>query len=84
MTPSEQQYFESLFHTFSTDGWKAFIEDMQSNFDALNHVQNISDAKELHFKQGQLNALSAIINFETAIRNSHDDAEALMQGGNDA
>lgn len=77
MTPNEQKYFEDLFSTFATDGWKAFIEDMQSNYDTLNHVQNIPDAKELHFKQGQLNVLTAILNFENAIRNSHDLAESM-------
>ena len=71
-----QEYYEALFTTFSTDGWKLFIEDMQSNFDTLNNVANIADAKELHFKQGQLSALSTLINFETAMRNAYDVAEA--------
>ena len=39
---------------------------------SLNHVAGITDAKELHFKQGQLSALSTIINFENAIRNAYD------------
>ena len=74
MTPELQKYYEDLFNTFSTEGWKAFIEDMSDNFESLNNVAGITDAKELHFKQGQLNTLSAIINFENAMRNAYDVA----------
>ena len=74
MDKDTEKYFDDYFDLFISEGWKAFVDDMGSNLSNISELSNISDAKELHYKQGQVNIITAIINFEQSIRNAHTSA----------
>jgi hypothetical protein len=81
MDKDTEKYFDDYFDLFVTKGWKAFIDDMGSNLDTISSITNIADAKELHYKQGQVNIINAIINFELVIRNAHTAASDSSDEG---
>lgn len=72
MTPEDEKYYEAYFDLFLTDGWKQFIEDLQSTSEAFD-VRNIKDGESLKFIQGQLMILDRMVNFEHGIRTAYDD-----------
>lgn len=76
MAPDLQKYYEETFSTFSTEGWKFFIEDMEELKKQLENMRTVSDAKELHFRQGQLDILDLILNRKQAC----EEVYAQLQG----
>ena len=71
MTKEEENYFETYFDLFSTNGWKQFVSEIQESIDAFR-IEDIKDDKHLYAVQGELKMLTRIVNFELAIRNAYD------------
>lgn len=65
-----QQYYEEQFSMFSTIGWKDFIEDIQTLYDAIHDLNSIENTETLWFRKGQLDIINLILErkkaFETA------------------
>ena len=56
-----QQYYEEQFSMFSTKGWKDFIEDQQTLYDAVDDLATIENEQTLWFRKGQLDILNLIL-----------------------
>ena len=56
-----QQYYEEQFSMFSTIGWKDFIEDMQTLYDAVDDLGTIENEQTLWFRKGQLDILNLVL-----------------------
>ena len=46
---------------FSTVGWKDFIEDMQTLYDAVDDLATIDNEQTLWFRKGQLDILNLVL-----------------------
>ena len=71
MTKEEEDYFETYFDLFSTQGWKQFISEIEDSIDTYT-IEDIKDDKHLYSVQGQLQILKRFAWFETGIRNAYD------------
>ena len=71
MDQNTQKYYEDYFNMFSTDGWKSFIEEIQTSFDTFR-IEDINDNAQLHQIKGQREQLFRILKFEWAIKSSYD------------
>ena len=56
-----QEYYEEQFSMFSTVGWKDFIEDMQTLYDAVDDLGTIENEQTLWFRKGQLDILNLVL-----------------------
>lgn len=72
MAPELQKYYEDYMDLFVTEGWKAFQEDLKAASESID-ILSLEDAKQLHIAQGKLDVFLRLQNWETAIRNAHDD-----------
>jgi hypothetical protein len=52
-----QNYYENRFTMMTTKGWKDLMEDLDMMIASTDRVAGIEDAKQLHFKQGELSIL---------------------------
>lgn len=52
-----QDYYEHRFSMMTTKGWKDLMEDIDMMIESTDRVAGIEDAKQLHFKQGELSIL---------------------------
>tara|TARA_R110000737_G_scaffold80132_1_gene112245 strand:- start:4192 stop:4419 length:228 start_codon:yes stop_codon:yes gene_type:complete len=68
----EQKYWDDMRDMMLTAGWKALVEELTNNAEAVDSVLQAKDEADLHFRKGQLNILTSIINLE----NSVEQAEA--------
>tara|TARA_R110000851_G_scaffold93230_1_gene203140 strand:- start:2095 stop:2337 length:243 start_codon:yes stop_codon:yes gene_type:complete len=66
-----QKYYEDYFNMFSTSGWKSFIEEIQTSFDAFR-IEDIKDSTQLHKVQGEREQLFRILRFEWGIKSNYD------------
>lgn len=57
-----QEYYEEQFSMFSTKGWRDFIEDQQTLYDAIDDLATIENEQTLWFRKGQLDILNLILN----------------------
>ena len=73
MDRDDEAYYNSYFDLFRTDGWKQLTEELTSNAATINNVAVIKDAEDLFFRQGQLEVLVYLLQFEDSINNSYDD-----------
>ena len=55
-------YYEESFNTFSTRGWKYFLEDMETLLEALNEFESVENIETLYFRKGQLDIIKLIKN----------------------
>ena len=68
-----QEYYEESFDTFSSRGWKYFIEDMETLIAALNEFDTVEDVETLWFRKGQLDILKLIKNRMSDFENAWKD-----------
>ena len=79
MTQEDEKYFENLIDMFSSEGWKAFVAEIQKGqTTTANELAFKSDAtsSDLHYMRGRVQAYTQILNFETGIRNTFDQLKA--------
>ena len=82
------EYFSALFEMYPTPGWMKILEDMGRLKQIYSRVDDIEDAKELHFRQGQLNIIEQILThqarseagYAAAIEEQEGSAEAPTGG----
>ena len=78
---TQEQEYEALKDMFITEGWKLFMNYLQSDADVIANCRYLKDEKELYFTRGKLAILDDLLNFESkldAIRDSQlgDPSEA--------
>lgn len=56
-----QQYYEEQFSMFATKGWRDFIEDQQTLYDAVDDLNTVENEQTLWFRKGQLDILNLIL-----------------------
>lgn len=56
-----QRYYEEQFSMFATKGWRDFIEDQQTLYDAVDDLSTVENEQTLWFRKGQLDILNLIL-----------------------
>ena len=69
MSPEDDKYYDNYLDLFLHDGWKQFIEESKQLLDSYK-IEDIKNEQDLFFTKGQVNILTNITRFETAIRNA--------------
>ena len=64
----EDQIFDDMLDTFSTDGWKLIIDDFRQLAEQAVNVQTIEDGNALQYRKGQLDILDRLLNYENTVR----------------
>jgi len=54
------EYYEESFDTFSSKGWRYFIEDLNTLLEALNDFETVDNVETLWFRKGQLDIIKLI------------------------
>ena len=73
---TDEIYFGELKLMFQTEGWKILMWELRDNATMLDDVQVVKDLEDLRFKQGQLQAIGRLLNFEGVIQRSEAEAQA--------
>ena len=55
-----QQYYEESFDTFSSKGWKYFIEDVETLLEAISDFDTVENIETLWFRKGQIDIIKLI------------------------
>lgn len=76
MDQATEKYFNDYFSLFRTDGWQTFIKELQANAVAINNLQQVKDADDMNFRKGQLDVLASILNMETSMEATREEAES--------
>jgi|TARA_R110002167_G_scaffold270132_1_gene476623 hypothetical protein len=72
---SVNNYFSQLRLTFLTEGWHLFIEELRLEGEGLDTLLQCKDAKDLHFRQGQLSVIDNILNLESTLEISEENLQ---------
>ena len=67
MDKDTEQYYDNRAEMFLTQGWKDFIEELNTNALQINSVEYTKDVNDLFFRKGQLSVLADILNLESAM-----------------
>jgi|TARA_B100000214_G_scaffold213417_1_gene155083 hypothetical protein len=68
-------YFNNYFEMFRTQGWKQLVKEFSGNTTNINSVEQAKDEKDLFFRKGQLNIIATVLNLESQITASFENAE---------
>ena len=68
-----QDYYENRFTTFSTIGWKEFIEDAQEMYNSLNQISTTDDFEGFHKRKGQLDILQWVLTIKDVSEQAYED-----------
>jgi hypothetical protein len=78
MDREEEKYYDDLQGMFMTDGWKELMKELSANALQINSVEATKDNNDLHFRKGQLNIISFILNLESTV--DHLQKEGSNEG----
>ena len=76
-----QKYYEDRFAMMATQGWKDFIEDVETMLVATDNLGGISTVEQLHFRKGEVSVMNWIKNLRDA---SGEVYERLQEEDDDA
>ena len=65
-------YYNNFFSMFGTKGWEQLVESLTADAKNLNDLQAAKDLDDMRIKQGQLQLLAFILNFEKTCRVTWD------------
>jgi hypothetical protein len=65
---------EARLEMFASEGWKDLLETMKLSHDKESDIRSIPDATELYRRQGRLEILRMVLNWETLCRNFYQRA----------
>ena len=68
-------YFNYYFEMFRTQGWKQLLKEFSGNVKNINSVEQAKDEKDLFFRKGHLNIIATVLNLESQITASFENAE---------
>ena len=74
MDKETQEYYDTYFSLFASDGWKQLVSDFGNNVLQLNSVEAAKDSDDLFFRKGQLNILGHLLNLQTIVENNYEEA----------
>lgn len=69
-----ETYYNNFFELFNNVGWKQLIEELTVNANVVNSVETVKDSEELFVRKGQLSVLAQMLNLETTINTSYEEA----------
>ena len=72
---TEQEEYEALKDTFMTDGWKLFLQYLESDADVLANCRYLKNEQELYYTRGKLAVLDDLINFEAKLDAAYETSE---------
>lgn len=74
MDKETQEYYDTYFSLFASDGWKQLVSDFGNNVLQINSVEAAKDSDDLFFRKGQLNILGHLLNLQTIVENNYEEA----------
>ena len=72
MTPEDQKYYDELFDTFATPGWKHITEKWKEVLKAKDSILSVPEGG-LEERKGELTMLKWMMNFEGDHKDVYDD-----------
>lgn len=82
LEPEVEQYYNTYFDLFQTEGWKQFMADSKSAAESVNNILTPQDAKELHLLQGQLQVFQRLLMWEDSISLTYESLQEDSQEEN--
>lgn len=70
-----QKYYEERFTTMSTQGWRDFIEDVETFYENYNKVNTIETFEEFHKRKGQLDILQWILSLKDVSEQTYEELQ---------
>lgn len=68
-----ETYYQELFDTFDTPGWKHVMEMAQEILEDRDNVIRVSNERDLYIKQGEIKNLIWLLNLEEDHKKAYDD-----------
>lgn len=62
----------------SSEGWKVYVEQAESDLAAINEVRNIADNESLFFVKGKIEILASIIRFRDDVERQVENFEEIV------
>ena len=75
MKPELETYFNNYNELFNHEGFKQLIQELSNNAVTLSDIQTVKDTEDFLFRKGQVAALASVINLESTITVSREQAE---------
>ena len=75
MKPELETYFNNYNELFNHEGFKQLIQELSNNALTLADIQTVKDTEDFLFRKGQVAALASVINLESTITVSREQAE---------
>ena len=69
----DEDYYAYLKEMFNTQGWQIMLAEMEANVALIDNLQNVSNEKDLYFKQGQLASIGVLMNFQSTLKRAEEE-----------
>lgn len=76
MNKELEDYYNNYIDLFNLPGWQQLLNHFGSIAESANYVPTIRDARDLDYRQGQLAAISTLLNFQDTVKQTIASIEA--------
>jgi sulfur relay (sulfurtransferase) DsrC/TusE family protein len=85
MTKDLQEYFDTYFTLFGSEGWRQFSEEVIQGISGLEQqTLQQDDEKVFHFNRGYLTAFNYILNYPKLVEQAYNDVQQGDEEDEDA
>lgn len=70
-----QTWYENQFGMMATPGWADLMEKFSDIKATTNDLSTVADAQSLHFRQGQLDIISWLLNWKNTCEKVYEDLQ---------
>jgi len=71
VSPVDEKYYDELFNTFTTTGWKSVMEKLEEILEAKDSIRSIPEGG-LEERKGELKMLTYLMTFEEEHRKAYE------------
>ena len=79
MDKETELYFRNFTELFRSEGWKQFTDEVKANVVLVNNIELTKDEQDLFFRKGQLAVMDNILNLETQVDASREQADENVE-----
>ncbi len=74
-----QEYYESRFDMFATQGWKDLMDDVRDMLKATDRISAAKDNEDFLFKKGEVSMMNWLLSIQSVSEETYEELKRYAE-----
>ncbi len=74
-----QEYYESRFDMFATQGWKDLMDDVRDMLKATDRISAAKDHEDFLFKKGEVSMMNWLLSIQSVSEETYEELKRYAE-----